>query len=177
IERGEALIRKALSRSPLAIPYLIDTRDSLKSGALDVRAFVAFDKNERTRKTLEQKTKETMAVLEQLAELDKYTIKLCKNLSEYTIGGRAHPPAVWVERRHRIKISRLINSLDLLSAPQERLIAKIEHTCEDLSEAERNIITLMKRVSHSSQHEILPRIRARIHNERERIRAIEREFL
>lgn len=177
IERGEALIRKAFSRFPPTIRRLIDTGDLLRSGALDVRALVAFDKNERSRKTLEQKTQETLAVLERAAELDKRTMKLSKNLSKYTAGSRAHRRAAWVAIRHRIEVSRLINGLELLPAPQKKLIEMIERTYEDLSDAERNIITLTKRARHSSKHEIPPRIREQISKERERIRAIERETL
>src|SRR5262249_46627252 len=68
-------------------------------------------------------------------------------------------------------------SLDLVTAQQERMIDLIENAYQTMSEAERTIITLTKRVSHSSKHQIPQRISEQLHKQRERIRAIESEFL
>lgn len=177
IEKGERLIRKAVSRSPIAIRYLIDATETLKSGDMGVRALVRFDEEEITEKAIERKTKETIAQLQKIAELDKQTAKLRKNLSKYTAGSRGFRRAFFILGRHRVELSRLVKSLDLVSPQQERLIEIIESAFETLSQAERNIISLTKRVSHSSKHQIPQRISEQIHKERERIRAIESEFL
>src|SRR5262249_26288434 len=150
IEKGENLIRKAVSRSPIAVRHLIDAIDALKSGVFGVRAFVRFDEDEITEKDIERKTKETIAKLQKIAELDKQVLKLRKNLSKYNAGSRGFRRAFFALGRHRIELSRLIKSLDLVSAQQERLIEINESAFMTLSEAERTIINLNKRESHSS---------------------------
>ncbi|MBI1746235.1 MAG: sigma-70 family RNA polymerase sigma factor [Acidobacteria bacterium] len=177
IEKGENLIRKAVSRSPLAIQYLIGAIDSLKYGTLGVRAFVRFEEDEITEKDIERKTKETIVALQKIAELSRQAIKLRKNLTRSTAGSRGYRRAAFALIRQRIEISRMVKALNLVTAQQDRLIQIIKSAYETVSDAERRIISLTKRVSHSSKHQIPARVKEQIYKERERIQAIESEFL
>ena len=176
IEKGENLIRKAVSRSPIAIRYLTGLTGLLKSGALGVRTLVAFDDDEITEKDIERKTKETIVRLQKLAEMDKQAAKLGRHLAKYTAGSRGHRRASFALRRHRVALSRLIRSLDLVSPQQERVIVLIENAHDTIVEAERTVISLTRRVSHSSKHQVPARVSEQLHKQRERIRAVESEF-
>ena len=66
IERGQVLVLKTITRSPLILKEIMAIGDDLRRGARSIKEIVQFDDEELTEEKIENKTKQT------LKQLDKH---------------------------------------------------------------------------------------------------------
>jgi RNA polymerase primary sigma factor len=69
IERGQLLVLKTITRSPIVVKELVAIADDLRKGARSIKEIVQFDDEELTEEKIEQKTKQTLKVLDKIAHL------------------------------------------------------------------------------------------------------------
>ena len=60
IERGQLVVMKAITRSPIVIKELIAVGDDLRKGARSIKEIVQFDDEELTEEKIANKTKQTL---------------------------------------------------------------------------------------------------------------------
>ena len=64
IERGQLLVLKTITRSPIVVKELVAIADDLRNGARSIKEIVQFDDEELTEEKIEQKTRQTLKVLD-----------------------------------------------------------------------------------------------------------------
>ena len=69
IERGQLVVMKAITRSPIVIKELIAVGDDLRKGARSIKEIVVFDDEELTEEKIANKTKQTLKYIEKIAKL------------------------------------------------------------------------------------------------------------
>ncbi|HEY6259033.1 MAG TPA: sigma-70 factor domain-containing protein, partial [Xanthobacteraceae bacterium] len=69
IERGQNLVLKTITRSPLVLKELLNIGEDLRKGTRSIKEIVQFDDEELTEEKIDAKTKKTLKVLERIAKL------------------------------------------------------------------------------------------------------------
>jgi RNA polymerase primary sigma factor len=69
IERGQLLVLKTITRSPIILKELLTIGDDLRKGTRSIKEIVQFDDEELTEEKIENKTKKTLKVLDKIAKL------------------------------------------------------------------------------------------------------------
>src|SRR6202521_5292251 len=69
IERGQTLVLKTTTRSPIVIKELVGVAEDLRKGARSIKEIVQFDDEELTDEKIENKTKQTLKQIDKIAKL------------------------------------------------------------------------------------------------------------
>src|SRR6202158_2724212 len=69
IERGQLVVMKAITRSPIVIKELIAVGDDLRKGVRSIKEIVQFDDEELTEEKIDAKTRATLKQLDKLEKL------------------------------------------------------------------------------------------------------------
>ena len=69
IERGQLVVMRAITRSPIVIKELIAVGDDLRKGGRSIKEIVQFDDEELTEEKIANKTKQTLKQIERIAKL------------------------------------------------------------------------------------------------------------
>jgi len=146
IERGQVLVLKTITRSPIVVKELLAVAEDLRKGARSIKEIVQFDDEELTEEKIENKTKQTLKVLDKIAHLYDSALKEASKL-EHTLKSKKRPylHARFAVSRTRIRISQLARSLAFNPFERKRLINKMRHTVERLQSLEREAGKLERR--------------------------------
>jgi RNA polymerase primary sigma factor len=150
IERGQVLVMKTITRSPIVVKELLAVAEDLRRGARSIKEIVVFDDEELTEEKIENKTKQTLKILDKIAHLYDNALKEAKKL-ESTPRSKRVP---YLHARHavsrtRIEMSKLARSLEFNPFERKRLIDKMRHTVERLQSLEREAGKLERRADVS----------------------------
>jgi RNA polymerase primary sigma factor len=150
IERGQLVVMKSVTRSPIVIKELIAVGEDLRKGARSIKEIVQFDDEELTEEKIENKTKQTLKVIDKIAKAYEGALKLAIKF-ENTPKSKKKPyvRARWALSRTRIEMSLLVRSLDFNLVEKKRLIDKMRHTVERLQSLEREAGRLERRADAS----------------------------
>jgi RNA polymerase primary sigma factor len=120
IERGQLVVMKAITRSPIVIKELIAVGDDLRKGARSIKEIVQFDDEELTEEKIANKTKQTLKYIEKIAKLYDTALKQAVKLDKTPKAKkRPHTHAKWDVARTRIQISLEIRVERLQSLERE----------------------------------------------------------
>src|SRR3989440_4927231 len=147
IERGQLVVMKSITRSPIVIKELIAVGDDLRKGARSIKEIVQFDDEELTEEKIANKTKQTLKHIEKIAKLYDTALKQAVKLDK-TLKSKKKPyvRAKWAVARTRVGISLEIRDLDFNPFEKKRLIDKMRGTVERLQSLEREAGRLERRV-------------------------------
>jgi RNA polymerase primary sigma factor len=147
IERGQLVVMKAITRSPIVIKELIAVGDDLRKGARSIKEIVQFDDEELTEEKIANKTKQTLKHIEKIAKLYDNALKQAIRL-EKTPKAKKRPyiHAKWDVSRTRVEISLAVRDIDFNPFEKKRLIDKMRGTVERLQSLEREAGRLERRV-------------------------------
>ena len=150
IERGQLVVMKAITRSPIVIKELIAVGDDLRKGARSIKEIVQFDDEELTEEKIANKTKQTLKYIEKIAKLYDTALKQAVKLDK-TPKAKKKPyiHAKWDVARTRIQISVGIRDIDFNPFEKKRLIDKMRGTVERLQSLEREAGRLERRADVS----------------------------
>ena len=120
IERGQLVVMKAITRSPIVIKELIAVGDDLRKGARSIKEIVVFDDEELTEEKIANKTKQTLKYIEKIAKLYDTALKQAVKLDK-TPKAKKKPytHAKWDVARTRIQISVEIRDIDFNPVREE----------------------------------------------------------
>jgi RNA polymerase primary sigma factor len=146
IERGQMLVLKAISRSPIVIKELVAIGKELRKDSRSIKEIVEFDEEKPTNKTMENKTRQALRVIDNIKKLYQTAFKQAAKL-ENTAKSKtgAYVRAKYALARTRIHVSQLVRSIHLQPLERKRLIDKIRHTIERLHSLEREVDRLERR--------------------------------
>ena len=146
IERGQVLVLKTITRSPIVVKELVAIADDLRTGDRSIKEIVQFDDEELTEEKIEQKTRQTLKVLDKIAHLYESALKQAVKLEHLAKSKkRVYLRARNAVARTRIEISELARSLEFNPFERKRLIDKLRHTVERLQSLEREAGKLERR--------------------------------
>ena len=150
IERGQLLVLKTTTRSPIVVKELIAIAEDLRNGTRSIKEIVQFDDEELTEEKIENKTRQTLKVLDKIASLYDLALKQAAKLERVPKAKkRSYLHGRYTVSRTRIEISQLARSLEFNPFERKRLIDKMRHTVERLQSLEREAGKLERRADVS----------------------------
>src|SRR2546427_7662781 len=150
IERGQLLVLKTITRSPIVIKELIAIADDLRNGTRSIKEIVQFDDEELTEEKIENKTRQTLKVLDKIASLYDLALKQAVKLERIPKAKkRSYLHGRYAISRTRIEMSQLTRSIEFNPFERKRLIDKMRHTVERLQSLEREAGKLERRADVS----------------------------
>jgi RNA polymerase primary sigma factor len=147
IERGQLVVMKSVTRSPIVIKELIAVGEDLRKGTRSIKEIVQFDDEELTEEKIENKTRATLKIIDKIAKSYELALKQAVKFSKVLKSKkRPYLRARWALSRTRIEMSLLVRSIDFNPFEKKRLIEKMRHTVERLQSLEREAGRLERRV-------------------------------
>jgi RNA polymerase primary sigma factor len=146
IERGQRLVLKTLSRSPIVLRELLGIGEDLRKGTRSIKEIVQFGHEELTEEKIKKRTRQTLKIIDKIERL--YVVGLKRALKfERTRESKKHVyvRAHYQLARTRIEMSQLVRSIDFNPLEKERLIDKMRHTVERLHSLEHEVGRLERR--------------------------------
>ena len=150
IERGQRLVFKTISRSPMVLKELLAAGEELRQGARTIKEIVQFDAEELTEKKIEKKTRHTLEIIAQVQKLYDLALKQASRLEQMPQSNKRG----WLRARRqvartRIQMSLLVRSIDFNASEKKRLIDVMRDLVERLQSLERETGRLERRISAS----------------------------
>jgi RNA polymerase primary sigma factor len=145
-ERGQLRVLKTISRSPIVLKEILAIGEELRKDTRSIKRIVQFDDEELTEEKIENKTRQTLRIIDKIEKLYQAGLKQAVKL-EHTPKSkkRAHLRARHQLGRTRIEMSLLVRSIDFNPLEKKRLIDKMRHTVERLHSLEREVAQLERR--------------------------------
>src|SRR6266436_4420019 len=175
IERGQLVVMKAITRSPIVIKELIAVGDDLRKGARSIKEIVQFDDEELTEEKIANKTKQTLRYIDKIAKLYETALKQAVKLEKTPKSKkRQYVRAKWDVARTRVEISLEIRDIDFNPFEKKRLIDKMRGTVERLQSLEREASRLERRVD-AAKGEVAAEARKELRTRRSEVKDIEEQ--
>jgi RNA polymerase primary sigma factor len=152
IERGQDRAWKAISRSAVVWKELVAVAEDLRRHQRSIADVIDCGDAELTPQFLEKKTRKTLEVFDQIAQLYKSALAKAKELPRISKSQSAsRVRARYRLARTQIQISQLVRSIEFTSAEKARLVRKIQETREDILALEKEIFRLERRQASASK--------------------------
>ena len=147
MERGQLVVMKAITRSPLIIKEIINIGEGLRKGVRSIKEIVQFDEEELTEEKIAVKGKRTLRQIEKIADLYKVALKQAEKLAETRKSNkRSYVRTKWAVARTRIRISVAIRDISFHWEEKKRLVDTARSAVERLHGIEREERRLERRV-------------------------------
>jgi RNA polymerase primary sigma factor len=138
IERGQMLVLKTVSRSPVVLRELLAAGKELRKGARSIKEIVRFDEEELTEKLIDKKVRDTLNTLDEIARLYDIALKLAVRLERTPRSNRRSSQKARLQlARTRITMSQLVRSIDFNPVERKRLTDTLRQTVERRLSTER----------------------------------------
>ena len=173
IERGQLLVLKTITRSPIILKELLGVGEDLRRGTRSIKEIVQFDDEELTEEKIEAKTRETLKRIDKIGKLYLQSVKQAEKLENTPRSNkRGHLRARFALGRTRVEMSLRVRDIDFNLFEKKRLIDKMRQTVERVQSLEREIVKLERRVE-ASKADVLAEARKDLKARRQEIREIE----
>jgi RNA polymerase primary sigma factor len=164
MERGQLLIMKTLSRSPLVHKELVALGASLRRGTVPIRSLIHFDEEELTEKKIEQKTRETLRVIDRIEKLREAELHRAVRMKQANKSHRRNHPRFSMRLgRTKVEMSQLVRSIRFHEREKKTLIALLRTTAGKFQSHEEEIARLKRRMN-SAGRETSAAIRRELHS-------------
>ncbi len=166
MERGQQLVMKTISRSPLVLKEVIAAGSELRNGAVTIKSLLHFDEEELTDRKIEEKTRRTLRIIDKIEKLRETAVAQAERLQQAAKSNRRSQFRHAMQLgRTRIEMSQLTRSIDFHEREKKRLIALLRSTSRQFQSVEDEI-TRLKRRSGSASGEAAATIRKELHAQR-----------
>jgi RNA polymerase primary sigma factor len=147
IERGQVLVLKALSRSPIVLKELLATGEELRKGTYSIKEIVRFDHEELTEEKIKNKTRQILRIIDKIDKLHQVALKQAAKLVARTPRSKkcTFLRVKYHLARTRIEMSRLVCSIDFTPREKRWLIERMHNAVEQLHSLEREMGRLERR--------------------------------
>jgi RNA polymerase primary sigma factor len=173
MERGQLLVLKTISRSPIVLKALIAVADELRNGIRPIKEIIHFDDEDLTPEKIESKTRQTLQLIDKIAKFYDLALKQAVKLENTAASNKR---AYFRAKRHlgrtRIAMSHLVRSVHFKERERKRLIDLVRHAVERLQGLEREVVRLERR-ANASRGEAAAEARKKLRLCRVQIREIE----
>jgi RNA polymerase primary sigma factor len=173
IERGQLIVLKTISRSPIVLKNLLASGEELRKGTRSIKDIVQFDQEELTDEIVEERARQTMRIIGKIEKHFEVGRKQAARLLRTPrLKARGMMRAKRQLARTRIEMSLLVRSIGFNPRERKRLIDIVRQTVERLHTLEREAIRLERRVD-ASRGEVASGAREELRARRAEIREIE----
>jgi RNA polymerase primary sigma factor len=173
IERGQRLVLKTVSRSPIVLKGLLAAGAELREGTRSIKEIVRFDEEELTEQKVEKKLHETLRTLDEIARLYEVALKQAARLEEVP---RSNKTGLRKARlrlaRTRVTMSRLVRAIEFNPQETKRLTDMLRQTVERLHSLERETRRLEERADSSRDNTALE-ARKKLRSRRSEVKEID----
>ncbi len=146
LEHGQLLVLKTITRAPLILKELLQVGEDLRTGSRSIKEIVQFDDEELTEERIENKTRQTLRIIDKIEKLYQTALKQAAKLENTPKSKRrAYLRAKYALARTRIQMSQLVRSIDFNLMEKKRLIDKIRQTVERVHSLECEVGRLERR--------------------------------
>jgi RNA polymerase primary sigma factor len=136
IERGEALVLKALSRSPVVVAELIALADQLRNASRSIKDVVPVNAEIPNQEKL--LAKRILRIIEDITGFRAIAIRQASKLEHVqATNHRARLRAKYALARTRVHISKLVRSIQFAPAEKKRLVEAVHAAAEQSLATER----------------------------------------
>jgi len=150
MERGQLLVTKTVSRSPVVLKALVAVADELRRGVRPIKEIIHFDDEDLTPEKIESKTRQTLQLIDKIQRYYHLALKQAIKLENTAASNkRAYVRAKRALGRTRIAMSHLVRSVHFKERERKRLIDLVRHAVERLQGLEREIVRLERRANAS----------------------------
>ncbi len=144
IERGQKIVLKAVSRSPVVVSEVLKLCRALESGAIAIKALVIFTEDELTEEVLANRRLSVIQDLHGIAGMEAEAIKVRRRLTRMKKDTQEYKRQLSKLARYRIPIARTFRSLGLTPLVHDKLVSSIKNTVERVIRLEREATRLRK---------------------------------
>ena len=147
IERGQLVVMKAITHSPIVIKEIIIAGEALRNGVRSIKEIVQFDDEELTEEKIANKTKQTLRQIDKIAALYKSALKQAEKLAKTPKSKRqSYLRVKSAVARTRVQISLAIRDIPFHWLEKNRLIDTMRSAVELLHAFEREARRRERRV-------------------------------
>jgi RNA polymerase primary sigma factor len=173
IERGQLLVLKTISRSPIALKELMRIGQDLRAGIRYIKEIVHFDDEELTVEKIEYKARRTLGIINKIEKLHASGLRQASALENLERSNRcAHLRARRRLARIRIEMSQLVRTIHFKEREKTRLIELVRLTVEQLCSLERESARLERR-ANAARGNAAAEVRKQLRSRRAQLRNIE----
>ena len=173
IERGQLVVLKTITRSPIVLKEMLAIGEELRKGTRSIKEIVQFDDEELTEEKIENKTRQVLKVIDRIEKLYQLALKQAVKLENTPKAQkRGYLRARYALARTRIQMSQLVRSIDFNLLEKKRLIDKMRHTVERLHSLEREAGRLKPRAD-AAKGETAAEARKELRSRRTELKEIE----
>ena len=173
IERGQLQVLKIISRSPIILKEILTVGADLRAGNRSIKEIVVFDDEELTEEKIENKTRQTLKIIDKIEKLYELAAHQNAKLDRTPKSKkRLYARARMALGRTRVEMSQLLRSIEFNPLEKKRLIDKIRHTVERFQSLEREAGRLERRAD-VARGEVAAEARKELRSRRTELRDIE----
>ncbi len=166
MERGQTLVMKTMSRSPLVINELITMGSELRNGGVAIKTLIHFDEEELSEAKIEEKTRQTLRIIDKIQKLREAAVDLAERMQRTSKADRRKYFRLTMQLgRIRVEMSQLARSIDFHEREKKRLVVLMRTTARKFQSLEDDIAKL-KRRSNSAGGETAAALRKELHARR-----------
>jgi len=163
MERGQLLVMKTLSRSPLVLKELVAVGANLRRGDVPIRSLIHFDEEDLTERKIEEKTRETLRVIDRIEKLRGAVLDRAPRMNHAKKPNRPRHSRLSTKlARTRVEMSLLVRSIRFHEREKKRLIAQLRATAGRFQSYEEEIARLKRRM-HSAGKETAAALQREMH--------------
>jgi RNA polymerase primary sigma factor len=148
IERGQAAVRKAISRSALVINEILAMPQLLREDPVVIRDVLVMPDLVVAEETLPERAEELLAIIDEIDKNYRKAQQYRQKLQAVSRGmkPKMHRTLRWSLARTLVVISRLIRGIQFTSATRRALAKNLRNVVEQLRPIEREIARLQRKL-------------------------------
>ena len=173
LERGQRLVLKTISRSPIVLKEILAIGEELSKDTQSIKKIIQLDDEELSEEKIENKTKQTLRVIGKIERLYEVALKQAAKLGRTPRSKkRAYLRARFQLGRTRVQMSLLMRSINFNRLEKKRQIDKVRHTVERVHAVERMADRLDRRAD-AAKGETAAEARKELRSRRSELNEIE----
>jgi RNA polymerase primary sigma factor len=179
IERGQAAVRKALSRSPLVIREILAMPELLRKDPPAIRDILVMPELVISDEEVVQQAQDLAASIEEIEKHYKKAQQFRQKLQAISRGmkPKAHRSLRWSLARTMVVISRLIRNIPFSSVTRRQLAGSLRKVVDELRPIEREIARIQRKLESPANgvHGQAGALRKELRQHSQRIQQLEEE--
>jgi RNA polymerase primary sigma factor len=174
IERGQRLVRKALSRSPIAVMELLALGERLRKGEIELQELVDVEGELPSEEQLSELKERVLRILDEAKKLYRRCQKQAERLGARRQEGARRRRLLRQFQKTRVQLSRTLRELDLVGSVRERMIGRIREAQCELERAREELRQAEEAMARSRRQD--QKLRARVRAARRRVKELEKRY-
>ncbi len=179
MERGQAAVRKALSRSALVVRDILVMAETIQADPTTVRDIVVMPDLMVTDETIAEQSVELLRTIEEIEKYYKKAQQFRQKLQSTSRGmkPKMHRTLRWNLARTMVCVSRLIRGIHFTSVKRRELAGRLRAEVEDLRPVEKEIAKLQRKLEAPSNgaHGAASAVRKEMRQLSQRIQQVEED--